>query len=130
MQVWLFIFLTLLSIPAWRQIKLDFSQSPPLRLATYNLRYDSRPDNITVQQSLESLPDPLVGPGYYRKAGEQPWSIRRPWVAEQLLHEGVVLVGFQEALVRQVRDLAELLGPDLLADSLIYYSEYCGVVVF
>ena len=45
-------------------------------------------------------------------SGEQPWSVRRLRVAEQLLHEGVVLVGFQEALVRQVRDLAELLGPE------------------
>ncbi|KAJ7193608.1 Endonuclease/exonuclease/phosphatase [Mycena pura] len=85
-----------------------------MRLVTYNLRYDARPDNITVQQSLAALPDPLVSPGYQRRSGdsEQPWSLRRLRVAEQLLSEGVVLAGFQEALVRQVRDLAELFGDD------------------
>ncbi|KAF7350818.1 Endo/exonuclease/phosphatase domain-containing protein [Mycena sanguinolenta] len=83
-----------------------------MRFVTYNLRYDSRPDNITVQQSLAALPDPLVGPGYHRLHGEQPWSLRRLRVAEHLISEGIVLAGFQEALVRQVRDLAELLGED------------------
>ncbi|KAJ7108168.1 Endonuclease/exonuclease/phosphatase [Mycena epipterygia] len=83
-----------------------------MRLVTYNLRYDSQPDNITVQQSLDNLPDPLDAPGYQRKSGEQPWSVRRLRVAEQLLGEGIVLAGFQEALVRQVHDLAELFGPD------------------
>ncbi|KAJ6497286.1 Endonuclease/exonuclease/phosphatase [Mycena sanguinolenta] len=83
-----------------------------MRFVTYNLRYDSRPDNITVQQSLATLPDPLASPGYLRSHGEQPWSLRRLRVAEHLLGEGIVLAGFQEALVRQVRDLAELLGED------------------
>ncbi|KAJ7664263.1 Endonuclease/exonuclease/phosphatase [Mycena rosella] len=93
------------------QIQLG-ADSMPLRIVTYNLRYDSQPDNITVQQSLDRLPDPLTGPGYFRKRGEQPWSLRRLRVAEQLLGEGIVLAGFQEALVRQVYDLAELFGPD------------------
>ncbi|KAJ7175183.1 Endonuclease/exonuclease/phosphatase [Mycena crocata] len=83
-----------------------------MRFVTYNLRYDSQPDNITVRQSLERLPDPLLGPGYHRKRGEQPWSLRRMRVAEHLLGEGIVLAGFQEALVRQVHDLAELFGED------------------
>ncbi|KAJ6512384.1 Endonuclease/exonuclease/phosphatase [Mycena vulgaris] len=83
-----------------------------MRFVTYNLRYDSQPDNITVQQSLDTLPDPLTAPGYLRKSGEQPWSIRRLRVAEQLLGEGIVIAGFQEALVRQVRDLAEFFGTE------------------
>ncbi|KAJ7741030.1 Endonuclease/exonuclease/phosphatase [Mycena metata] len=83
-----------------------------MRIVTYNLRYDAQPDNITVQESLNSLPDPLPAPGYHRKSGEQPWSVRRLRVAEQLLSEGVVIAGFQEALVRQVHDLAELFGAD------------------
>ncbi|KAJ7908946.1 Endonuclease/exonuclease/phosphatase [Mycena leptocephala] len=70
------------------------------------------PDNITVQQSLATIPDPLAAPGTWRKNGEQPWSLRRLRVAEHLLGEGIVLAGFQEALVRQVNDLAELLGSD------------------
>jgi hypothetical protein len=81
-----------------------------MRLVTYNLRYDAKPDNVTVQQSLDALPDPLAAPGYLRKSGEQPWSVRRLRVAEHLLGEGIVLAGFQEALVRQVHDLAELFG--------------------
>lgn len=103
-----------------------------MRITTYNLRYDSIPDNISVQQSLASLPDPLVQPHYLAKSGEQPWSARRLKVAEHLLHAGVVMasgsysssvphhlsnsiqffLGFQEALVRQVNDLAQLLGDD------------------
>ncbi|KAJ7259167.1 Endonuclease/exonuclease/phosphatase [Mycena haematopus] len=94
------------------QIKAGIDHSNPMRFVTYNLRFDSQPDNITVQQSLEALPDPLAGPGYLRKSGEQPWSLRRLHVAEHLLGEGIVLAGFQEALVRQVHDLAELFGAD------------------
>ncbi|KAJ7263436.1 Endonuclease/exonuclease/phosphatase [Mycena rebaudengoi] len=83
-----------------------------LRLVTYNLRFDSQPNNITVQQSLAALPDPLVQPAYLALTAEQPWSTRRLHVAQHLLSEGIVLAGFQEALVRQVKDLAELLGSD------------------
>ncbi|KAJ6612844.1 Endonuclease/exonuclease/phosphatase [Mycena sp. CBHHK59/15] len=81
-----------------------------LRMVTYNLRFDSMPDNITVQQSLAAVPDPLVQPAYLALTDEQPWSTRRLKVAEHLISEGIVLAGFQEALVRQVDDLAELLG--------------------
>ncbi|KAI0708515.1 Endonuclease/exonuclease/phosphatase [Earliella scabrosa] len=81
-----------------------------MRIASYNLRYDSQPNSITVQQSLDSLPDPLQAPSYYGKKGEQPWSTRRIKVYQQLQNEGIVLAGFQEALVRQVTDLATLFG--------------------
>ena len=64
-----------------------------MRIATYNLRYDSMPDNISVQQSLTSLPDPLQAPVYYGKTGEQPWSTRRIKVFEHLESAGVVLAG-------------------------------------
>ncbi|KAJ6483840.1 Endonuclease/exonuclease/phosphatase [Mycena vitilis] len=94
------------------QIRSGIDQTMPLRFVTYNLRYDSQPDGITVQQSLDTLPDPLIGPGYLRKSGEQPWSTRRLRVAEHLLGERIALAGFQEALVRQVHDLAELFGSD------------------
>lgn len=105
--------------------------SPDMRISTYNLRFDSMPDNITVQQTLSNLSDPLVAPTYLGLLGEQPWSTRRIKVAQHLLHSGVVMAskclivacefylhinwhmaGFQEALVRQVNDLAELLGND------------------
>ncbi|KAJ7193620.1 hypothetical protein GGX14DRAFT_588245 [Mycena pura] len=58
------------------QMKPGAEFSPLMRLVTYNLRYDPRPDNITVQQ-LDALPDPLVLPGYQRRSGEPPWSLRR-----------------------------------------------------
>ncbi|THH12766.1 hypothetical protein EW146_g7386 [Bondarzewia mesenterica] len=86
--------------------------SASFRLATWNLRYDSMPNNITVQQSLAALPDPLQQPAYFNLTGEQPWSTRRIKVAQRLLSEGISLAGFQEGLVRQVNDLAELLGDD------------------
>jgi len=83
-----------------------------MRLATYNLRYDALPDDITVQQSLDaqSIIDPLQPPKYLGLHKEQPWSLRRLRVAELLLRQDIVVAGFQEALVRQVHDLAELLG--------------------
>ncbi|KAF8880076.1 Endonuclease/exonuclease/phosphatase [Infundibulicybe gibba] len=83
-----------------------------MRISTYNLRFDSMPNNITVQQSIAALPDPLVQPVFEGITKEQPWSTRRVRVAAHLLSEGVVIADFQEALVRQVHDLAELFGSD------------------
>ena len=62
-----------------------------MRISTYNLRYDSMPDNITVQQTLASLPNPLTVPVYLAKSGEQPWSERRIKVAQHIIHEGGVM---------------------------------------
>lgn len=65
-----------------------------MRIATYNLRYDSQPDRITVPQSLDALPDPLERPRFLNKTGEQPWSTRRIKVAQQLLNEEPILIGW------------------------------------
>lgn len=67
--------------------------SSPLRIATYNLRYDSKPDNISVAQSLSALPDPLQAPVYLGNSGEQPWSTRRLRVSERILGENVTILG-------------------------------------
>ncbi|KAJ8087591.1 hypothetical protein PM082_006424 [Marasmius tenuissimus] len=83
-----------------------------MRIATWNLRFDSKPDNITVQQSIDQLPDPLTQFPFLGLHGEQPWSTRRLRVAETLLSEGIELAGFQEALNRQVNDLDQLFGDD------------------
>jgi hypothetical protein len=100
-----------------------------MRLASYNIRFDSRPDDITVQQSLKSLKDPLQEPVYQDTTTEQPWSTRRVRIAEQLLKDRVDVVGelngmfdqiymlihfkgLQEVLSRQAHDLAGLLGED------------------
>jgi len=100
------------SLARWATPRSPVTTASDMRISTYNLRYDSMPDNITVQQTLASLPDPLVQPQYLGKLGEQPWSTRRIKVAAHLLHAGVVMASFQEALVRQVMDLAQLLGDD------------------
>ncbi|KAJ1301288.1 hypothetical protein OPQ81_003693 [Rhizoctonia solani] len=83
-----------------------------LRLTTWNLRYDSQPNNITVTDSIANLPDRLEEPQpYYADASrERPWSTRRIGVAALLEFQGSSIISFQEALVRQVRDLKELLG--------------------
>ncbi|KAF8263474.1 Endonuclease/exonuclease/phosphatase [Lactarius quietus] len=82
-----------------------------LRLASWNLRYDVNPDNIPLEHSLSTIPDPLLQPTT-QLVGEQPWSARRVAIARTLFAAQPDLVGFQEALIRQVHDVAELLGDD------------------
>lgn len=83
-----------------------------LRLATYNIRYDSKPDNVTVAESLHNLPNALAQPTYLGLSKEQPWSVRRLRLAEQVLSRDPSVIGLQEVLIRQVKDIAELLGKD------------------
>ncbi|KAB5592956.1 hypothetical protein CTheo_3591 [Ceratobasidium theobromae] len=85
-----------------------------LRLTTWNLRYDSQSNNITVANSIANLPDRLQKPPLYYAdvSREQPWSTRRIGVAALLEFLGSPIISFQEALVRQVRDLKELFGED------------------
>ena len=63
-----------------------------LRLGTWNLRYDCRPDRITVAESLAALPDPRIAPQKVVR-GEQPWSARRVRVAQRLQTSRVDLFG-------------------------------------
>lgn len=79
-------------------------------LLSYNLRFDALPDDITVKQSLDSQEDPLILPNFLHSSGEKPWSLRRMRIAEQILGESPLIAGFQEALIRQIEDLQELLG--------------------
>ena len=63
-------------------------------MVSYNLRYDCKPDKITVKESLAALQDPSQEPSYLSLAGqEQPWSSRRIRIAQDLLSEGIVLAG-------------------------------------
>ena len=62
---------------------------PNMRVVTYNLRYDALPDNLTVQDSLDALPDPLSEPNYLNVHQEQPWSNRRIRIAENLLSSNI-----------------------------------------
>ncbi len=93
-----------------------------MRFVTYNLRYDSQSDGISVAQSIAQIPDQLQEQPYLELRGEQPWSKRRLLVAQQVLSEGIVLAGFQEALVRQVKDLAELFGDDWAWVRIVFFA--------
>ena len=62
---------------------------PTMRVVTYNLRYDALPDNLTVQDSLDALPNPLSEPNYLSIHQEQPWSTRRIRIAENLLSSNI-----------------------------------------
>ncbi|KAF8581286.1 hypothetical protein K439DRAFT_1654099 [Ramaria rubella] len=89
------------------------AQSVSLRTLSFNLRYDSQPDNIPVRDTLHNLPDPLKPrTSFYGDPNERPWSSRRIVVVNEITFNRVNLIGFQEALVRQVNDLQELLGPE------------------
>jgi hypothetical protein len=63
-----------------------------MRIASWNIRYDVKPDNIPLQDSLAALPDPLLPPGA-ALVGEQPWSARRVAVARTLFAAQVDLIG-------------------------------------
>lgn len=83
-----------------------------IRLATYNIRYDSQPDNITVAESLAALPQHTSPPSqFYTNTTERPWSTRRLYVANDILFNRATIFSGQELLSRQINDLSILLGP-------------------
>ncbi|KAI5819235.1 plasminogen-binding protein pgbB [Pyronema omphalodes] len=84
----------------------------PIRLLTWNLRYDSLPNSIPVNTSISNLPlhlpaDQSLRP--YSSAQEQPWSTRRIFITREILFHQPGIICFQEALSRQISDLGELL---------------------
>jgi endonuclease/exonuclease/phosphatase family metal-dependent hydrolase len=85
-----------------------------LKIASWNIRYDCLPNNITIQESLDALVNPMIPPkSYFNGASkEQPWSTRRISVAQTVKSLNPDIIGFQEALIRQVSDLQELLGEE------------------
>lgn len=65
-----------------------------LKLLTWNLRYDSKPDTIPLEETLSNLPDNLLPPQRREKPyKEEPWSMRRIYVAKHLLNSGVTVAG-------------------------------------
>ncbi|KAF8520950.1 Endonuclease/exonuclease/phosphatase, partial [Hysterangium stoloniferum] len=84
-----------------------------IRVLSFNLRYDSQPDTTSVSETIRHLPDPLTPrSAFYANTNERKWSERRIAVANEVLFNKVDLIGFQEALLRQVSDLQELLGDE------------------
>ncbi|KAL0066338.1 hypothetical protein AAF712_006597 [Marasmius tenuissimus] len=83
-----------------------------MRIATWNIRYDSDPKNIPLKDTIDKLPVCTVQFPFLTLHGEQNWVDRRIRIAETLLNEGIDLVGLQEALKNQIDDLVALFGDD------------------
>lgn len=66
-----------------------------LRVMTYNVRYDSMPDTISIQETINTLPKGLPkGPQhYYNDISERPWSTRRIHVANDILERNIDILG-------------------------------------
>jgi hypothetical protein len=106
---------------------LTVMDATTLLVLSWNLRFDSKPDSISVAETLRNLPSPLKPPSNSLK-GEQPWSQRRVGVVQRILASEVDVFGMtvqsdfdeaeilnhakglQEALERQVTDLKEILS--------------------
>jgi hypothetical protein len=89
--------------------------SVPMRFLTWNLRYDAIPDSIPLSTTLDSLPATIPADDevrFYRPPHEQPWSTRRVSVARDILFGAPAIICVQEALLRQVQDLASLLADE------------------
>lgn len=92
----------------------DSGSGESLRFLTYNVRYDSLPNDISVADTIASLPGGIPEePSYYAGADvEAPWSTRRIQVANDVAFNKVDFFGGQEILIRQLEDLQELLGDE------------------
>lgn len=68
----------------------------PIRLLTWNLRYDSQPNSISVEDTIASLPNGMPvdsGMKYYGSPAEVPWSTRRIAVANDVIFNRVDILG-------------------------------------
>ncbi|KAF8251347.1 hypothetical protein K440DRAFT_595956 [Wilcoxina mikolae CBS 423.85] len=91
------------------------TSSTPLRLLSWNLRYDRISDTIPVSETISTLPTSIPSDdsiAYYTGFREAPWSTRRITIAREVAFNKPAVIGVQEALARQVSDLATLFGPD------------------
>lgn len=97
----------------------DPSPVRQLRFGSFNIRYDGTggrdppplatppsPLNFLAQKLKRTNSSHLQSAGY----GERPWRERRTKVADSVIWSELDVVGFQEVLVNQLRDLEELLG--------------------
>ncbi|KAL3425853.1 endonuclease/exonuclease/phosphatase, partial [Phlyctema vagabunda] len=102
--------------PIESRVPFTNSSSPAttLRFLSYNVRYDSKPDNISVRKTIQSLPQglPVQPSPYYADVTEKPWSTRRIGIVNDILWPRVDVYGAQELLKRQVDDVQELLGAE------------------
>lgn len=70
------------------------AQSIDLRMLSFNLRFDSQPDKISVDETLNNLPDPLSQRSvFYKNPNERRWSVRRIGVANEVVFNKVDIAG-------------------------------------
>lgn len=84
----------------------------PVRLQTWNLRYDSQPNSISVGDTIASLPGRIPadsGVKYYGSPTEVPWSTRRIAVANDVIFNRVDILGSCPPPSLRV---LECIGPD------------------
>lgn len=69
--------------------------SQTVRSMSWNLRYDSMPDNVTIAQSIAALNgnDIQTPTAYYPDTNERPWSQRRIPVSNTVDFAGVSILG-------------------------------------
>ncbi|CAI2169177.1 11490_t:CDS:2 [Funneliformis geosporum] len=75
-------------------------ESNIFRVATFNVRFDNNDVPTTSVNKVSSIVT----------QGETPWQVRRVKVADTILFHRIDLVGLQEALYNQIKDLELLLG--------------------
>lgn len=87
--------------------------SEKIRLQNWNLRYDSKKDGISVNETISSLNWTVPNDQdvtYYSDYEEETWSKRRIGIANDVIFNKADIFNVNEALKRQVDDLQLLLS--------------------
>jgi len=83
-----------------------------IRLQSWNLRYDSKNDGISINDTISSLNQSVPNDSevtYYSNWEEESWSKRRIGIANDVIFNKADIFNVNEALKRQVDDLKYLL---------------------
>ncbi|CCH44437.1 Glucose-repressible alcohol dehydrogenase transcriptional effector [Wickerhamomyces ciferrii] len=86
--------------------------SETIRLQNWNLRYDSKKDGISVDNTIKGLTWSIPNDAqvnYYSNSGEESWSKRRIGIANDVIFNKADIFNVNEGLKNQVDDLQYLL---------------------
>ncbi|ODV83613.1 hypothetical protein CANARDRAFT_186197, partial [[Candida] arabinofermentans NRRL YB-2248] len=87
------------------------STSSIIRFESWNLRYDSMSDSISINETISSLNSTIPqNVTYYTEYEEYPWSDRRIGIKNDVIFNKVDIFTVNEGLERQVNDLSTLLN--------------------
>ncbi|KAK7203392.1 plasminogen-binding protein pgbB [Myxozyma melibiosi] len=92
--------------------KTESGKADSIRILSWNLRYDSKSNKITVDETIDSLNATIPNDdevSYFTNYTEHAWSDRRIGVSNEMLFNKPDVICVQEALHRQVEDLLDLL---------------------